>query len=76
MESYKALANAIIELAVKDYKKALIQHYRFPDSEDYKIEVANLERFFKSGWYELLTDLDAQYLMASVRRMVRQEVAA
>ena len=75
MEPYQALANAIVELAVKDYKKALKQHFRFPNSKDYADEVASLERFFRSGWYEMLTDLDAEYLMSAVRRMVRQEVA-
>ena len=76
MKLYQALANAIVELAVKDYKKALKQHYRFPDSEDLTIEVNALERFFRSGWYGMLTDLDGEYLMTGVRRMVRKEVAA
>lgn len=76
MNPYQALANAIVELAVKDYKKALTRHYRFPDSEDYAAEVKSLERFFRSGWYGTLTDLDAEYLMAGIRRMVRKEVAA
>ena len=75
MESYQALANAIVELAVKDYKKALKQHYRFPSNKEYADEVTSLERFFRSGWYGMLTDLDGEYLMAAVRRMVRQEVA-
>lgn len=39
MTPYQALANAIVELAVKDYKKALKEHYRFPDNEDYAAEV-------------------------------------
>lgn len=39
MNPYQALANAIVELAVKDYKKALKRHYRFPNSEDYAAEV-------------------------------------
>lgn len=76
MNPYQALANAIVELAVKDYKKALKQHYRFLDSEDLTIEVNALERFFRSGWYGMLTDLDGEYLMTGVRRMVRKEVAA
>ena len=76
MESYQALANAIVELAVKDYKKALKQHHRFPDNKEYADEVASLERFFRSGWYGMLTDLDGEYLMAGIRRIVRQEVAA
>jgi len=76
MNPYQALANAIVELAVKDYKKALKRHYRFPNSEDYAAEVKSLERFFRSGWYGMLTDLDAEYLMTGVRRMVCKEVAA
>ena len=76
MTPYQALANAIVELAVKDYKKALKQHYRFPDNEDYAAEVKSVERFFRSGWYGMLTDLDGEYLMTGVRRMVRKEVAA
>ena len=76
MNPYQALANAIVELAVKDYKKALKRHYRFPNSEDYAAEVKSLERFFRSGWYGMLTDLDAEYLMTGVRRMVYKEVAA
>lgn len=76
MNPYQALANAIVELAVKDYKKALKRHYRFPNSEDYAAEVKSLERFFRSGWYGMLTDLDAEYLMTGVRRMVCKEVSA
>ena len=76
MTPYQALANAIVELAVKDYKKALKRHYRFPNSEDYAAEVKNLERFFRSGWYGMLTDLDGEYLITGIRHMVRKEVAA
>nr|DAV87635.1 MAG TPA: hypothetical protein [Caudoviricetes sp.] len=76
MEPYQALANAIVELAVKDYKKALKQHHRFPDNREYSDAVTDLERFFRSGWYGILTDLDGEYLMTAVRRMVHKEVAA
>ena len=76
MEPYQALANAIVELAVKDYRTALKYHYRHPDKKEYADAVDNLEQFFRSGWYEMLTDLDGEYLMTAVRRMVREEVAA
>ena len=75
MNPYQALANAIVELAVKDYKKALKQHYRFPDNKEYQAEVHSLEKFFRSGWYGTLTDLDGEYLISGVRRMILQEVA-
>ena len=76
MDPYQALANAIVELAVKDYKTALKYHYRHPNRKEYADDVSRLERFFRSGWYGMLTNLDGELLMNSVRRMVRQEVAA
>ena len=76
MTPYQALANAVVELAVKDYKIALKQHCRFQDNEEYADEVKSVERFFRSGWYGMLTDLDGEYLMTGVRRMVCKEVAA
>ena len=65
MDPYQELANAIVLQAVKDY--------RMTDDEQ---ELKEFERFFRSGWYGMLTDLDSEYLMTSVRRMVREEVAA
>ena len=60
----------------KRLQKALKQHYRFPNNKDYADAVTSLERFFHSGWYGMLTDLDGEYLMTGVRRMVHKEVAA
>ena len=76
MEPYQALANAIVELAVKDYRTALKYHYRHPGKKEYADAVDSLEQFFRSGWYGVLTDLDGEFLMTAVRRMVREEVAA
>ena len=50
MDPYQALANAIVELAVKDYKTALKYHYRHPNRKEYADDVSRLERFFRSGW--------------------------
>ena len=76
MEPYQALANAIVELAVKDYRTALKYHYCHPDKKEYADAVDSLEQFFRSGWYGMLTDLDSEYIMISVRRMVREEASA
>lgn len=76
MEPYQALANAIVELAIKDYRTALKYHYRHPDKKEYSDAVNSLEQFFRSGWYGMLTNLDGELLMSGVRAMVRQEVAA
>jgi hypothetical protein len=75
MEPYQALANAIVELAAKDYAVALKYHYAHPDTREYANEVKTLERFFRSGWYGMLTNLDGECLMQQIRRMVRKEVA-
>ena len=76
MEPYQALANAIVELAVKDYRTALKYHYRHPGKKEYADAVDSLEQFFRSGWYGMLTNLDGELLMSGVRAMVHQEVAA
>ena len=73
MTPYQALANAIVELAVKDYKKAFLQHSNFPDNEDYANEVKSIENFFNSDWFVALTDLDSEYLLTGARRMARKE---
>ena len=76
MEPYQALANAIVELAANDYKTALKYHYRHPDKQEYTDKVSHLERFFRSGWYGMLTNLDGEVLMDGIRKIARQEVAA
>ena len=68
MNPYQALANAIVELAVKDYKKALKQHYCFPDNEDFAAEVNALERFFRSGWFGVLSKVDPEFLIKELRK--------
>ncbi|MBR2258224.1 MAG: hypothetical protein IJ899_13010 [Blautia sp.] len=72
-EAYENLANAIIISAVEDYKAALLRLKRKPDSNGAKEDVNRLEKFFHSEWYELLTDLDAGYLLRKVREMVEEE---
>ena len=67
MDPYESLANAIIVQAVKDYRGALLRLDRHPEKNDYKAEVNSLEHFFRSGWYQMLTDLDGAILMRKIR---------
>lgn len=67
MEPYESLANAIIVQAVKDYREALQRLDRHPEKNDYKAVVNSLERFFCSGWYQMLTELDGNILMRKIR---------
>ena len=57
MTPYEEFANAIVLQAVKDY--------RLHDDEQ---ELANIERFFRSGWFSVLTNVDPEILIAKLRK--------
>lgn len=70
MKSYQALANAIIEYAVKDYKRALKSQKRNPQKDEFRTEIASLERFFHSDWFQLLSSLEGDILINRIRQEV------
>ena len=76
MSPYNNLANAIIVQAVKDYRKALLLYNRDPMKDKNANEVAELECFFTSEWFDLLSNLNGKSIMEKVRGMIRTEVAA
>ena len=67
MTGWQALANAIIIQAVKDYKAALKKLRKNTDNKQARKTRTECERFFQSGWYEMLTDLDPERLLRCVR---------
>ena len=71
MNPFENLANAIILQAVKDYRKALARCVRHPEKESYHTEKDTLERFFRSGWFSFLTDINPEMLI----RKLGEEVA-
>ena len=56
---YENLANAIVLQAVKDY--------RLHDDEK---ELVSIERFFRSGWFGVLTNLDPELLIGRLKQEV------
>ena len=70
MNPYEELANAIILLAVKDYRQALSRYYRHPEKEAYRQDKDALERFFRSGWFGVLTQLDSEMLITKLKAEV------
>lgn len=61
---WENLANAIIEQAVNDYRKALAgRNPNHPNTPS----VRALERFFRSDWFKVLTSVDGTYIMNKVR---------
>ena len=67
---YENLANAIILRAVEDYRQALgILRYS-PNDKDASISKDEIERFFRSGWFGLLTNIDPEMLMGKLHKEV------
>lgn len=65
---YEALANGIVLQAVKDYRAAIHRVKAHPDKSEIAMqEVKDLERFFRSGWYQILTQVDGEYLINEIR---------
>lgn len=61
MDGYLQLAAAIVERAVIDYKTAL---KTYDDSG-----INRLEKFFKSEWFMMLSDLNGKILIRMVKGM-------
>ena len=71
-DPYQNLANAIVAQAAQDYLSALKKLKKNPRNRIAMDEAMQLEKFFHSGWYEILTDVDPDYLI----RKLREKVAA
>lgn len=59
-DPYQSLANAIVCVAADDYRTALKDNNESLQKE--------LEKFFHSAWYKLLTNTDPDRLLALLRR--------
>jgi hypothetical protein len=57
MTPYEELANAIVLQAVKDY--------RLHDDEQ---ELISIERFFRSEWFGVLTNIEPETLITKLRK--------
>ena len=69
MDAYEKLANALILQAVKDYRGALKILKKRPESISAKSTRDEVERFFRSGWYQVLTEVDGEML---IRRLLEE----
>ena len=62
MNPYENLANAIILQAVKDY--------RLTDDEQ---QLQEIERFFRSGWFGVLSKVDPEFLIKELLKEKRND---
>ena len=68
---WQKLVNAIVEQAVEDYRKAQARIKANPMIADHaKVELRQLEQFFRSQWFEALTDVDGQLILSRLKEEV------
>lgn len=68
--NYENLANAIILQAAKDYRMALKGLNANPRNRSALAEKDEIERFFRSGWFSVLTSVDGEMLIRSLQKEV------
>lgn len=68
MDGYQALANAIVEQAVTDYRRARRKLTKDPKHETAQVTVKGIERFIRSSWYSMLTNVDPDALMDRLKK--------
>lgn len=65
---YENLANAIVLQAVKDWRsvaRTLKKRSRYEPAKQMKEEC---ERFFRSDWFEALTDVDGRIILKKLKQ--------
>ena len=63
LDPYESLSNAIVAQAATDYRTAMRALQNNPESKIALSEVRDIRKFFRSGWYSLLTSIDGEYLI-------------
>ena len=71
-DPYERLANAIVLQAVADYRVVLKKIKAHPKNREAINEALEIEKFFRSGWYSILTDVDGEYLIRRLQDEIRQ----
>ena len=70
---YAEFANAIIVSAVREYRAYLRKLSRNENGRNSIIRIEELEDFFYSDWFGILTYLDPNYLIDRLQREVEND---
>ena len=70
-DPYERLANAIVLQAATDYRAALKAVKRNPNNRAALDNALQIEKFFRSGWYQVLTSVDGEYLIRRLQEEIR-----
>lgn len=68
MDPYQALGNAVVLQAVKDYRDAVKKLSRGKRNSSAEATKAECERFFKSGHFNIFTELDGEVLFSQLEK--------
>ena len=68
IQPFEDLANAIILQAVKDYRRALRLSKKKPEIH---IEQRSIEKFLRSNWFSILSDINPEYLISKLKKEVK-----
>lgn len=68
--NYENMANAIILQAARDYRMALKSLKANPRNRTAMTDKEEIERFFRSGWFSVLTSVDGEVLIRSLQMEV------
>ena len=67
-DEWSDLAEAIILKAVDDYRHTGKRLLAKPTDDRLKLQKAEIEQFFLSSWFQVLTDLDGQLLLKKLQQ--------
>ena len=73
LDRYAEFANAIVVSAVMEYRSYLRKIARNENDRNSIIRIEELEDFFYSGWFGILTDLDPDYLIDRLQKGVQDD---
>ena len=66
-DPYENLANAVIAQAAEDYRRLLKRAKKNPANREALDEALQVERFFRSSWYQRLTNVDGEFLICKLQ---------
>lgn len=69
-DPYERLANAIILQAASDYRRDLKKLKKNPQNRETLNDALQIEKFFRSPWYQVLTTVDGEFLIQKLRKEI------
>lgn len=73
-DPYERLANGIIMQAVSDYRAAIKKVLKNQQNQNALHDVMEIEKFFRSQWYQALTGVDGEYLIRRLRKEAKEKM--